>query len=365
VTDSRWARTLTNNEPNPQLDLDAYVGQRSATFEFVLVDSKTGYSRQVYPVIRGDIAPMITHNVSRTIKRDVSNLFLDVADTAEFNSITSRLHISMLIGGVSYPLGVYIPNNWPRFVSTAGTRSAPSFYDEGFIVDQPITRGLNASDVSIFDALAGFLNRYPIEYSIEPSPYGSSSGWAIGTPGGYVVEQLALDGGWFSPWFDNNNVMQFIQAFDPATAVPDFDLDSGNRVLRDTIVENDDLIYAPNRFIIISNGLSNTGEDGGETVGVYDVPSSAPHSLLNRGFEVPQVEMRQLLNGTQAAAVARNYGLRYTIFETTELTTPPDPRHDGYNVIRWRGENWLEIAWTMQLIEGGSMSHTLKKAYGD
>lgn len=365
MTDSRWARTLTTQEPNPQLDLDAYVGQRSATFQFTLVDSRTGYSREVNPTLRSGVPPTLTHNTSRTIKRDVSNLFLEVADTAAFNSITSRLHLSMLIGGVTYPLGVYIPNNQPRFPSTAGTRSAPSFYDEGFIVDQPITRGVNASGESIFSALTGFLSRYPIEYEIEPSPYGSSSGWSIGTPGGYVTEQLALDGGWFSPWFDNNNVMQFVQAFDPATSIPDFDLDSGNRVLRDSIVENDDLISAPNRFIVISNGFSNTGVNGEVTVGTYDVPASAPHSVTNRGFEVPLVVQRQLVNPTQAAAVARNLGLRNTVFETVELTTPPDPRHDSYDVIRWQGENWLELNWSMQLIEGGSMTHTLRKVYSD
>jgi hypothetical protein len=51
------------------------------------------------------------------------------------------------------------------------------------------------------------------------------------------------------------------------------------------------------------------------------------------------------------------------VFERVELSTPPDPRHDSHNVIRWQGENWLELAWSMPLVEGGEMRHVLRKAY--
>ena len=44
-------------------------------------------------------------------------------------------------------------------------------------------------------------------------------------------------------------------------------------------------------------------------------------------------------------------------------STIPDPRHDGYDVIRWQGFNWLELGWSLPMIEGSSMSHTLRKSY--
>ncbi len=363
---SRWARLLATEPPNPQLDLDDYVGQRCATFTFELVDAVTGDRETINP-LRGSV-PTLIHDTSRTIARQINGLFLSVADTEKFNTITSRLDLAMVLDDASYPLGRYMPSNQLRAISTAGIRSFPSFYDEGFIVDQEITQsfsvdnGFGGGEVLQL-ALTRFLARYPIAYSIESSPYASVVSWPMGTRGGYVVEQLAIDGDWFSPWFDNHNVMRFIRAFNPATAIPTFDLDSGNKVFRDQIIESDDLINAPNRFVVISNGQSSVGEQSAAVVGVYEIPDSAPHSITNRGFIIQKTETRQLNSVSQAQAVAANLGQRQTIFETVELTTAPDPRHDSYDVLHWRGENWLEIAWSLPLVEGGLMRHVARKEY--
>jgi hypothetical protein len=98
-------------------------------------------------------------------------------------------------------------------------------------------------------------------------------------------------------------------------------------------------------------------------VGEASVPQSAPHSLKNRGFEILEVQTLQASSTGQAGAIAKNLMLRQTLFETTSLTTAPDPRHDSYNVIRWQGELWLELAWSMALTEGGGMNHSMRKAY--
>ena len=117
------------------------------------------------------------------------------------------------------------------------------------------------------------------------------------------------------------------------------------------------------RFIVISNGAVSADAVTESIVGRYDVPASAPHSIQNRGFVIPAVTERQIDAASQAQAVAANIGIRQTIFERTELITPPDPRHDSYDVIRWRDSNWLELAWSLPLIEGGGMTHVMRKAY--
>jgi hypothetical protein len=78
---------------------------------------------------------------------------------------------------------------------------------------------------------------------------------------------------------------------------------------------------------------------------------------------IPQVEDRQIGSVPQAVAIAENLAQRQLIFETIELETPPDPRHDSYDVFQFGGENWLEISWSMELIEGGTMTHIGRKAY--
>lgn len=362
---SRWAGLLATEPANAKLDLADYVGQRTATFEFSIVDSRTGYRQDVNPLKTS--IPVLTHDTSRTIKRQIMGLFFGVNDTLKFNSLTSRLEVWMLLADMLYPLGRYIPNNQILFKSTAGEQSSVTFYDEGFIVDQEFPAGFGSliAGEPLQTTLNRCLSPLPIDFTIEPSPFGGTVSWNAGTRRGYAVEQMAIDGDWYSPWFDHNSIMRFIRAFDPATAIPTFDLDSGNKVFRDRVIQSNDLISAPNRFVVISNGASAMGVNGGPVYGTYNVPDSAPHSALNRGFELTKTVDRQLDNSSQAQAVAENLGRQQIIFESIELQTAPDPRHDSYDVLRWNGENWLETAWSLPLVEGAQMQHSARRAYRD
>jgi hypothetical protein len=155
--------------------------------------------------------------------------------------------------------------------------------------------------------------------------------------------------------------MRFIRSFDPADAVVTFDFDTGRKVLLDPPpVETDDVLTAANRFIVVSNGATDMSAP---ISGVYDIPSSAPHSIANRGFVIPKTVSRQVETSQQAGAIAANLGQRQTIFERLHIATAPDPRHDSYQVIRWQGENWLETAWTLPMVAGGVMTHTARKVY--
>jgi hypothetical protein len=356
---------LTTTAPDPLLDLAAYVGQRSATFRFDIVDALTGYRTTITP--RADRVPTLTHNTSNTIVRTITGLYLNPRDTALFNAITSRLQVFMIIRDRDpYPLGTYVPATWLRF-PRAGLEqtSVTTFYDEGVIVDQQLDTSFGtppSTDENVSLALTRLLTPLPVNFTIEPTSFTTNGSWAVGTRRGFVVEQLALDGDYLSPWFDHENVMRFIRSFDPATALPTFDLDAGNRVIRDRITESDTLIDAPNRFVVVGNGVS-TLESNVPIIGTFDVPSSAPHSIVNRGFVIPDVSNRQISTTAQAEAIARNLATRQSIIEEVELVTPPDPRHDSYDVLRWRGVNWLEVSWSLPLAEGALMQHTARRIY--
>jgi len=355
---------LTTQPSNPVLDLPDYIGQRAATFRFDLVDAITGYREAINP--RSDSPPTLTHNTRNTVKRSITGLQLSRADTAKFNSISSRLEPIMIIRGEQFPLGRYVPASQLRLRDTVGITSAVGFYDEGFIVDQQLSTSFGPTSTYSTEVVSSMLERLltplPIDFYYEPTTFASAGTWSIGTRRGQVVETLAKDGDYLSPWFDHTSVMRFIRVFDPALAIPTFDLDAGRRVLRDRIIESDDLTEFPNRFIIIGNGTSAV-ENNGPVVGVADVPSSAPHSIGNRGFVIPHTEAMQVTTASQAGAIARNLALFATAVEQIELTTPPDPRHDSYDVLRWQGENWLETSWTLTMTEGAVMSHIAQKAY--
>lgn len=351
---------LLRSPLDTRLDGAPYAGQRSASWRFDLVDIVTGYRQAIHPIISSSAG--IRHDTRSTIKRNITGLTLNRDDTAIFNSISSRLEPFMIIGGTEFQVGRYVPSDWARFPMTSGTTSSASFYDEGFIVDQQISNafGADQADGEIASSMIQrFLAKYPVNYFIEgvlPS-YVSIGSWGAGTRGGFVLEQLALDGDFLSPWFDNTSVLRFIRSVEGE--LPSFDFDAGT-VNRENIIESDNLISAPNRFVVIGNGAASLSEP---LVGVADVPSSAPHSIANRGFVVAEVVNRQVTTVAQAGAIAANLVRNQTFVEQAELSTPPDPRHDSYDVITWQGKRWVEIAWTLPFNVTSPMSHVLRRSY--
>lgn len=348
---------LTTQAFSDQVDLSPWVGQRSAIFTFRLVNGVTGENLGEINPIRG--SAQLTHDISRTIKRQLS-MALGVADTARVEPISGRVDVSMTIANVEYPLGRYMFIDFSKAISTGGDESVLQLTDEMFLVDQQITTPINGLNVPITATIQNMLADLPITVDVEISPYVGVQSWAIGDGRGQILESLALTGDYFSPWFGNDQKFHMIRAFNPDDKVPAFDFDAGNQVIRDPITHTDNLLTAPNRFIVISNASTDP------TVPVFasvDVPPTAPHSIPNRGFVIPEIQTLPVANNVQAAAVANNLALRQSVFENVVLSTAPDPRHDSYDVIVWQGENWLEISWSMSMTEGAAMTHALRKVY--
>lgn len=349
--------TLTTTPTSVDFNLLDTVAQRAATFRFGLVDGVTGE-------VKEDLTPFrdatLSHDTARTIKRQLS-LNLGTYDTARVQPLVDRVLVYMLTpDGTEWPLGKYMFTDSSLGVSTGGDQVNAVLNDEMFLVDQQIFKGVNGVKKSINTTISVVMEEFPsIRLDQEASFFEGMQAWTLGAGRGQILQDLALSGDMFSPWLDNNGTMRFIRAFDPAKSVPDFDFDTGKSVLRAGIVETSDILTAPNRFIVVSN----TSENNTPLVGIADVPVNAPNSFANRGFYLVQTEDLQLNTASQAQQVANNLALRSTVFERVTLTTAPDPRHDSYDVIRWRGDNWLELAWSMTLAEGAAMSHSLRKAY--
>lgn len=348
---------LTTIPTDPLLDLDPWVGQRSCTFKFYVTDAATqNVLGQIYPLRE---AASLTHNTTSTIKRQLQ-LDLGAADSAAINPVADRVEPKMVFAnGVEYPLGRYIYTTALSRQFTSGSLVTATFNDEMVIIDQPILKGIDAGTRNIGVVVQSMVGAKKIQYDIEPTTFSSIESWTVGTTAGQILEALATNGDYFSPWLDNNGKFRMIRTFDPSTQIADIDLDSGNRVLRNTITNDSDLLTAPNKIVVVSNGTGTTSI----VTATAEVPDSAPHSAKNRGFDLIQVVNLQVTSLQQAAAVAAGLVQRQTIFERCTLTTAPDPRHDSYNVIRWQGENWLELSWSMALTAGGEMNHLLRKAY--
>lgn len=349
---------LTTKPFNSRLNVARWIGQRQATFRFELVNGVTGeVMGDINPIM--DNPPSINHDTSRTIKRQL-NIALNRVDTEAINPVQDRIRVWMVIGGEEWPLGRYMFVGRMAFKFTTGRLGAVSMMDEMFIIDQQLSTAFTARGNTVDGVVTEFLSRFSVDHSIEATTFLGNGSWSAGTNGGQVLGALATQGDYFSPWLDNDGVFRMIRAFDPASVVADIDWDAGFNVIQGNVGESDDLLTAPNRFVVVSNAGAASDEP---IVGTYDVPASAPHSVANRGFVITDTQDLQITDGVQAAAVARNLGLRQTIFERRDIATVPDPRHDSYTVIGWEGERWLELAWNMTLVEGALMNHSLRKAY--
>lgn len=351
--------TLTTIPANPDFGLFHGRAMREATFRFGLIDGVTGEVKEDLTPIRN---ASLSHDTGRTIKRQLS-LTLGAYDTARIVPISDRVLVYMVTAdGTEWPLGKYMFTDSSLAVFTSGGLINAVLNDEMFQVDQQISKGVNGVGKSINATIALVMSEFPsITLDQEASFFEGAQAWTVGAGRGQILQDLALTGDLFSPWFDNNGVLRFIRAFDPALRACDFDFDAGNSVIRSGIVETSDVLTAPNRFIVISN--TNPQGTNAEVVGVADVPVNAPNSFANRGFYIVKTEDLQLDSAAQAQVVANNLALRSVVFERVSLTTAPDPRHDSYNVIQWQGEQWLELSWSMELLEGASMTHNLRKAY--
>lgn len=362
---------LTNFPYDPLLDLAPWMGQRQASFRFGLFNRVTGQNL-------GEIHPLrdrsqLSHNTNSTVKRKMT-LYLGLDETRDINPVTDGVTLTMFFpNGQEYPLGRYVFSDASFQVFTNGRMVNALLSDEMYIVDQQIQVGFSTRNLvapalvdglstaaAVPDTIIRLLSDQPVQLDIEPTPFASSQAWSAGARRGSILETLALSGDYFSPWFDNQGVMRFIRAFNPAMRIPDFDWDRGRQVLRSDILNSNNVLSAPNRFIVVSNAPADASVP---TFGVADVPVNAPHSIENRGFVIPEVTDLQALTPEQCTAVAANLVQRQAVFEVYTLTTAPDPRHDSYNVIKWQDELWLELGWTLPLSEGEPMSHQLRRAF--
>lgn len=347
---------LTTIPFNDLLDLQPWVGQRSSTFTFELINGLTGEHLGFITPIRN---AQLTHDTSRTIKRQLT-IALGVVDTEFVDPLTARVLLSMRLGdGSVWPLGRYMFTDDTMTRFTSGRLSNVVLADEMFLIDQEISEGFDSSGLTTTSSYEILLSDFDVTFVSDASDgLVMAQSWTVGSHRGSIMESLAVAGNYFSPWFGNDSALHLIRSFDPATQVPQFDWDAGNQVIREGIVESSNILTAPNRFMVISNTSANE-----PIVGIANVSVTAPNSFANRGFYITATSTLQLSDASQAAAVARGLANRLTIFETVNLATAIDPRHDSYDVIFWRDNFWLELSWGMQLTEGGKMTHTLRKAY--
>lgn len=339
------------------LEMDG-IAIRSASFRFDVLDQALN---RVGTLDVSSI-PKVANDTTRTIKRTLDSLDVDPQAARHVDPIADRLRpVVTLEDGTEWPLGVFLFVDATRQALTVGRQLSGSLHDQTFMADQPTDRTVsygrrkNLGDLLTEQAEAAGFPAISVDSTNRVT--GKPIAWPAGTHRLKILEEVATMAGMFSPYCTNSGVFRCRKVTAPEVVLR---YELGGRIVADSAAESDDLLDAPNRYIVIDDSASDA-----PIVGTYDVPRSSPVSIARRGFPVATVRTLQGLDSGEAAdeaarADATNASLG---FEVVEFDAVPDYRHDTFDDITYLGETWSETGWELECSPTAVMHHTARKVY--
>ena len=253
----------------------------------------------------------ISNDTTRSIRRNVSQIevpsrpLYDI-DQAHYyaediDPLSYRVKPAWVLGdGTEYPLGTFVWGDDSQVQWSGGSPRLGSLTDLCTILDQPLDNSVGyGQGASVRDAILAVIDLAGISsYTVDASAaaLGVAVGWAAGRDTYLtVLDGLCKNAGFLPPFFDNSGVLQCRGAPDLSVSTPDFTYGYGTSVIPGSAVFSNDLLTAPNRYIVIG------GNPDAELVGTFNIPDAAPNSYVNRGRYLRKTETVQGIS-TQAQA---------------------------------------------------------------
>lgn len=339
------------------------VRRRVDSYLFDVLDQSNTVVGSVKPA-RGH-APKLGNDTTRRVFRTLTNFVVDAEQQVSIATVSGRVRPRMVLqNGVSFNLGVFLFGDATRPRRSWGLELGATLVDPLFILDQPVGRivgyGAGTNLVAAALALAQEVITTPTNVGASATLLASPKGYQASDTRQKIINDLLAGAAFLPVYFDNNGTMQMqpVPLFPLST--PDFTYEAGGRIIKDTILETDNLLTAPNRYVVV-----DTSATGSPVIGTYDIPASAPNSITNRGFPVTKILQQQGLGSSSSAALAAQAAANQDedTFKQTSFDSTHEPRHDTFNVVQLLGLQYREIAWDVELRSGGKMSHTLRRVY--
>lgn len=339
------------------------VGQRGESVRFELLDAALNHVADLHPIRTSAIE--IANDTSQDVKRSMSGLLIDHDEQGQIDEFVHRIRpVWVLENGATFPLGVFLFGDASRARTTKGLDLHGQLVDQCYILNQSdgVVVGYSAG-TSIAAALRVEFGAAGITaFAVDDSSVLLSApiAWPADATRLERMKALCALGGYSDPYFDNLGVGRCVIIPDIALIDPVLKYGEDGNMIRDTLVESNNLLTAPNRYIVMSTSASNV-----PVVGIYNIPDSAPHSRARRGFVVSKtINTQGVVEPGQATVVAQQEAAKDASgFAFAEFTSAPNPRHDTYDPVEYLGENYLEVGWTLALAPGGDHKHKLRRAY--
>lgn len=352
-----WAPTTTQI-----LDCDG-VRRRADDFRFDLFDDTDQLIGELHP--DASRPPTVSNDTTRAVRRQLNSFHLPASELADI-ALTDRVRpVMVLQNGAEDRLGTFVLADRGDAYRQWGIEREATWSDRCIALNQSTEKTIGfGKGANIVIALLGVLQQVVPVTDIATAPesdavFGAPVQWTPGTNRITILDTMTDLLGWLPLFFNRSGFVEFLDVPDLETAATELSYQVGTRIFDGSILTNDDLLDAPNKWVVYETSGRST------VTGSYSVPASAPHSAANRGFVVPEVSSVQGLGSTAAAnKYAKSKALTgQRIYRWLNLNGPADYRHDTWNVVAALGETWLEIAWQLTCQSGAAMSHRLRRVY--
>lgn len=341
------------------------VGIRAGTVRFDVIDAATfepaGTLQRIKPTRRG---PEITVDTARSLIRTMRGVRIDWREAQYLNLFRHRIRPTWRFSnGDERPLGVFMFGQPDWLVHSRGRDLVCSMVDQGGMLDQADgtvaawPAGFNIG-AAVAVEWAGVPFPLPPIVDVTTAQLPELVAFGPNVTRRRRIAILSALGNLLPPYFDYAGQGRSRTAPDPALVVPTIEYKPGTTVYRDSPVETNDQLDAPNRYIVTGGGSADV-----PIIGTYDVPDDREWSIASIGYvKGRETSIAGITDSTQAAAIAA--GLAAADgggFEYAEFDAAPNPFHDTFDVVGWGDRNWLETKWTLPLLEGSDHHHTLRR----
>ena len=352
---------------------------RKISFNYVIVRGGADYGYLVpadnsKPTITMDREGEIKTSLRGQFRKTVFDYFGEPDPALEINWLSDLLRPEIVIDGVIHSLGVYIPTTVEELLDESGTNVlnySVEAYDRCWLLKSTIPSQIFfGKGVKYMTAIQALLTSSGVAL-IAATDSGETfqenrSDWNIGTDCLTVVNQLLSEINYNPVWFDHDGVAVLEPASQPLAGNIEHTLDANDP---DTLIipglrKTTDIYNAPNVFLCVCN---NADKNGVMTALAENTNPQSPLSISRRGRRIMTVVNVDNIASQEALQEYANR-IRNESMITGETITVQTGILPGFGVndvtALSYGETFsvcLEKAWSMDLNEGGQMTHTLEK----